>query len=119
MPIQPAAKAEPGVKSSLVLNAGTGSVQSFYNSSIILSAEDSNWSNSGVNGGFFVKPVNDAVGQWPLMYNTTSGEITYDSTVRRRLKPAAEARFVELERRNTALEAQVKALAEKVEALMA
>lgn len=115
------------------MKAGSGKLTGGGDNRIVLYANDTNWDMDGVGDGpgFFVAPVrDDPSGGYVMSYDPDSGEITYDSTARRRLEPAAEARIAELERkleatvaeaqaRNAALEAQVKALAEKLETLLA
>lgn len=66
------------------------------------------------DAGFYVSPIrdNDGTLTQPLYYDVDSGEITYDGTARRRLEEATEARIGELE-------AQVKALTETVQKLLA
>ncbi len=103
-----------------------------------MNALDTFWEATTPNG-FFVKPVRNAATSattYTLFYDTSTGEIRY-STARRRLDAAdeeeeegsvdvdplaeldaAKARVTTLEARTVELEAQVRALAEKMEALL-
>lgn len=94
----------------------------------MLNAQDSDNFNLGDGGGFFVRPIRDDDSGAPLLYNSQTGEITYDGTVRRRLKKqeALQTRTAELERQLTSaleeqaeLKAQVQALTATVQKLLA
>lgn len=110
-----------------MLVAGDRSVENQGSLQIVLSAQDSDgttWSISSTDPGFFVMPIRSEdtlTGYEALYYDPDSGEIVYDGGSGRRLEVGVEARIAELEAqasRIPELEAQMKALMEKMEALM-
>jgi hypothetical protein len=122
----PTAQTDVSVRSALVLSAGQGDITATAANTIVLSAEDEDWSAGDTGSGFFVKPISkDLTGDFGdiLAYDWTTGEIKYRPTTRRQLEPGLDARITELEARNVDLEAhnanlegQIKALAETMEA---
>ncbi len=115
------------------------SAQAQASNSIVLSALDTSWVATTL--GFFVRPVRPRPTANALYYDPSTGEISYGST--RRLEAAdaekegsadvdhlaeldaakarvttLEARTVELEARILKFEAQLRAQAEKMEALL-
>lgn len=107
--------------STVILKAGSKRVETTGTNKIVLSALDgldTVWTVSGSNPGFFVQPIRADGITRPLTYNPKTGEITYDPVRRRELAVDVEARVAALETRKSALEAELKTLAEKVQPLL-